>query len=106
MSKDRKGHSVSVDILVGMDKWRIWGWDEQGGQHSLSPLVMSWGIRGHKQLETQAHQPQTKIFDICAAHYNTQTDYIIWATQQPSQLSRAHIYSFHFLCKEIGSEVE
>lgn len=106
MSKDRKGHSVSVDILVGMDKWRIWGWDEQGGQHSLSPLVMSWGIRGHKQLETQAHQPQTKIFDICAAHYNTQTDYIIWATQQPSQLSRAHIYSFHFLCEEIGSEVE
>lgn len=106
MSKDRKGHSVSVDNLVGMDKRRIWGRDEQGGQHSLSPLVTSWGTRGHKQLETQAHHPQTKILDIRAAHYNTHADYIIWATQQPNQLSRAHIYSFHFLCKETGSEVE
>lgn len=104
MCNDRNDHSIFVDTLVETDKWRNWGGDEQSSQHALSVLVISGGTGGHKQLETQA-QHQTTVLNICAAHYSSQTDIIIWATQQPNQLSRACIYYFQSSGKEIGLEV-
>lgn len=93
MSNDGSDHSVPMDTLVEMDKWRNQGRDEQGGQHSLSPL------------ETHAHTRKTQTLAICAAHCGSQMDCHLSHTATQPAKQDTHLL-FSFLGKEIGAEVE
>lgn len=93
MSNDGHDPGVSVDTLVEMDTWRNRGRDEQGEQHSLSPLG------------TQAHNQKAQALGICAAHYGSQMDCHLSHTATQPAKQDTHLL-FSFLGKEMGSEVE
>ena len=83
-----------MDTLVEMDKWRNWGGEEGNTTSTTRGDFMRY--QRPWAAGVPSTQPEAKAPDVCATHYSLQTGHIIWASQPPKHLRRAHVYSsFH-----------